>query len=403
MQLEPTDKPHLRPIEASRVPVNGCERICISDPYRLSTAELVVSEPAVLILSLMDGANTCEDIRSQFRALSGHDLSPETLQSMIGHLDEAHMLEGDRFERYYASLTAEFCGSAVRPMTHAAGHGLHDDSGSLYREMLDDVDVCELEGSVVGLIAPHLDYPRGQPCYAQAYATLRDRPVPDRIVILGTNHFGRSTSVVATGKAFSTPLGTTPADVGFLERLEARCGHLRRFEFDHAREHSVELQVGWLQYLFGAESFEMVACLCPDPCGPTGTAPFDGCGPDLREFARALGELIASDGRDTLVVAGADLSHIGGQFGDQRQLDDAFTEEVRRRDTAVLEEIKSNSAEQFLDSVTRDGNATRICSTGCIFALMTAIPEATATLLGYHQAVDTATQTCVTCAAAVFV
>jgi AmmeMemoRadiSam system protein B len=252
------------------------------------------------------------------------------------------------------------------------------------------------------LVAPHLDYVRGEPCYVAAYGALRGRPAPTRVVILGTNHFGRSPSVVATVSSFSTPLGTTRPDVAFLEALEKQCGNLRTYELDHLREHSIELQVTWLQYLFGAGSFEIVPFLCPDPCGPTGTLPSDGQGVDLADFARMLGDLVAAKDGDTLIVAGADLTHVGAAFGDERELDDTFLEEVRQRDVSLLDSLSMSDPASFLRSAAQNGNATRVCSAGCVFVLATALPQTTGTLLRYHQAVDQPSQTCVTCAAIVF-
>jgi AmmeMemoRadiSam system protein B len=183
--------------------------------------------------------------------------------------------------------------------------------------------------------------------------------------------------------------------------LEERCGDLCAYELDHLREHSIELQVAWLQHLFGADSCTIVPFLCPDPSGPTGTAPADGEGVDLREFAEVLGELIAEDGRDTLLVAGADLSHVGAAFGDSRRLDDAFLDEIRTHDTRALDKLMDNDPGGWVACVAQDENPTRICSAGSIFVLATVLRDASCTLLQYHQAVDEPSQTCVTCAAVV--
>jgi len=394
-----TDKPVLRPVEAFPLPGEDGVTIGLRDRSGLSDVALSLSEAALRILSHMDGTNTCEDIRRRFVASSGQALTVETLHTMLDHLEQAHLLDGPGFEAYYQSRLDEYRIAGNRDMPHAANLGIIDDSGRLFDDMLRDVEPPALPGPLRGLVAPHLDYPRGEPCYAFAYATLRARSVPDRVVILGTNHFGRSTSVCATAADFTTPLGTTRTDVGFLERMESQCGELRACELDHVTEHSVELQVVWLQHLFGPDSFEIVPFLCPDPCGPTGTAPIDCKGVDLRMFSESLGELIADDRRDTLVVAGADLSHIGAAFGDDRKLDDDFLEEVRQRDRSALDKLEVNDPRGFLRRVAEDGNTTHICGTGCIYSLFVALPDASGTILRYHQAVDQPSQTCVTCAA----
>ena len=397
MTWDPQSKPRLRPVEHFEVPSEDGASYALHDPSQLSPASLQMSPAALLVLSMMDGAHTCDAIRETFAAQTGSQLPADKLYSMIEQLDQCYLLEGPTFEAHYDKLVADYRAAPVRTMPHAADMGIVSESDEPFTEMLADVDGGATSGTVVGLIAPHLDYPRGGPMYGAAYATLRNRPAPDRVVILGANHFGRSLAVVATDKPFATPLGTTPTDVAFLERLEARCGGLRRYELDHMREHSIELQVALLQHLFGATAFEIVPVLCPDPCGPTGTAPYDGVGVDLADFAAALGELVAADDADTLMVAGADLSHIGAAFGDDRPLDAAFLEEVRRQDMHALEAVAANDP---IDFVRRVGdNPTRVCSAGCVFALLSALPGASATRLGYHQAVDQSSQTGVTSAA----
>jgi AmmeMemoRadiSam system protein B len=222
-------------------------------------------------------------------------------------------------------------------------------------------------------------------------------------VILGTNHFGRGTGPVATGRDFQTPLGTTRTDRGFVSRLSERLGiDLCEHEFDHQQEHSVELQVLLLQHLLGPTAFQIVPVLCHDPCGPTGTGSYDGKGADLQAFARALGELVREEeaSTSTIIIAGADLSHVGRRFGDDRDLDAAFLAHVERHDRIALSRlVDSADAEPFVATLRGHQNSTRVCSAGCIYALRTALPAAQVELLRYHQAVDTDSDTCVTCSA----
>jgi hypothetical protein len=398
----PTYQPKLRPVEA--IPtgdVNGLA-VALRDRSGLSPVVLTVSRGALGLLSLLDGARTCERIRLEFEALFAQRLSIETLLSVLEQLERAYLLEGPTFEAYYQERLRGYRERGVREMSHAGQLGLADASGGVFAAMLDGVQPPPLAGRIAGLIAPHLDYPRGRPCYAAAYAALARRAKPARVVVLGTNHFGRSTAVVGTANAFATPLGTTQTDVAFLRRMEERCGPLRGFELDHAREHSVELQVAWLQYLFGAEAFQLVAFLCPDPCGPTATAPGDGQGVDLRLFAEALRDLLVEDLDDTLLVAGADFSHVGAAFGDERRLDEPFLGSVAEIDARALARLEEGDAEGFRATIAANQNATRICSAGCMFTLAAALPTARVTRLGYHQAVHEPSQTCVTCAAAAY-
>jgi MEMO1 family protein len=422
--------PRLRPVEViPNATADGM--VLLRDPSGLAAGMLAVGPPALAILALMDGQHRRIDAQAAFIRRFGQMLFTEELDALLDQLDRAGYLEGAGFESYYARLVEEYLAAAHRPVRDPDGFGVPAEAlGAHLDEILEEAALgarLSALGPVVarrpassppraesqepgagakrllGLIAPHLDYARGRPCYGASYRLLCDLPHPERVVILGTNHFGRAGAVVATRKPFETPFGVVPNDPEFLARLEVECGgDLFPNELDHLREHSVELQVVWLRHLLGA-SCRIVPFLCPDPCGPAGTAPRDGRGVDLRCFAEALGRLLREDPAPTLVIAGADLSHVGGYFGDTRSLDEAYLEAVAAGDDAALRHVDAGDAEGFRAHMTATGNPTRVCSVGCIYALMTALgPEARPIRLGYHQAVTHEIDNAVTCAAYAF-
>ena len=402
MTLDGLHKPQLRPVEAFALPGERGQ-IGVRDRSGLSEIVLTLSPAALHLIALMDGNNTIDQIRSLFQQQFGQPIATNTLERIHEHLEQALLLEGPAFEAHYGERLRNFRVEGIRRMVHANDLGVTA-HGAIFRDML--APHC-LNGKlpaahIRGLIAPHLDYPRGAPCYGPAYAALRHRTPPQRVIILGTNHNGRSTGVVATGCDFETPLGLSRCDQKFLHALESRCGDLRTHELDHVNEHSVELQVAWLQHLYGAENFTMVAFLCPDPCGATRTGLGEPSSVGLRNFAETLRELIANDPTETLVVAGADFSHIGSSFGDERPIDEAFLEEARQTDRRALDCLELGDPAGFVRCVAQGDNPTRICSAGCMFALLTALPGTRGQVVRYHQAVDRESQTCVSCAAVVF-
>ena len=400
-QVEPA--PRLRPVEGFPVELDGEPRFVLHDPAGLAEGDIVLTPPAYFIATLMDGTRQPQDIQVQFFKQTGQMLPPAQLAELISQLVETRYLEGPKFEEHYQQLSSAYRAGTERRSNDLAGAGLEQD------ETLSDLFVRMFPGTIepdpeapriVGLITPHLDYRRGWECYARVYGRLRGASGIGRFVILGTNHFGRSAAVVATDKDFVTPLGTTRVDRGFLTRLAKRCGtDLCACEYDHVREHSIELQVFALQALFGADSFEIVPALCPDPCGPTGTTPITGEGVDLKVFAEHLRDLLAEDPVRSVVIAAADLSHVGRRFGDDHDLDPLFLHEVSTRDQKALIQVREGNPERFRQIVAEDDNPTRICGVGCIFALLTALPHAEPTLLRYDQTVIKEQDTCVTCCA----
>lgn len=399
-------RPKLRPVEA--FPVSGDEgesMYAVRDPSGIAEHSLTMSEPALYILAHFDGRHTLDEVADAFADRYGQPVDRRTLVQMVEKLDIGLMLDGDRFETHMGDLLRAYRASAVRPAIYGNELGDAATVAALMAEMIPPRNGhAQTAGRLVGLVAPHLDYPRGWPCYGDAYGTLVGRSRPKRVCVLGTNHFGRASSVTATGKAFETPLGVTRVDTEFLARVERRCGcDIREHEFDHRREHSVELQVMCLQHVLGADGFTIVPFLCHDPCGPTGTRPYDGVGVDLCDFAEALRATIAEDDGDTLLVAGADLSHVGSQFGDTFHLDEAFLISVEQRDREALSRLESSEPEAFVKLLADTENVTRVCSAGCMFVVAYVLRDAKPTMLRYHQAYNEELQICVSCTAMTYV
>ncbi len=379
----------------------------LTDPSGITPGGLTLSEPALFIVSLMDGRHSRVDIQAEFMRRRGQMLFSEELQAMIDRLGDSLFLEGPAFDARVAELERQYEEAPSRPLRDPEALGAPSNLLAAYLdEMLAEgaADQQPREAGVVGLIAPHLDYPRGRPCYAAAYRGLAERTRAVRFVILGANHFGLSRSVVGTRQGFETPFGVAPCDEAFMDRVDETCGAaLCNRQYDHVREHSVELQVVLLKHALGGRRFSVAPYLCPDACGPTGTAPADGNGVDLRDFALALRRVISEDDAPTCLVAGADLSHVGRYFQDDRELTAGELKRVEASDRAVLAAVTAGDAEAMRRALADAGNETNICSTGCIYATMLALSgRSRPRLLSYHQALTRELENCVTCAAVEF-
>ena len=392
--------PAVRPLDVAPFRNEANELyFALHDSQQIAPQSIAVSAPGYFILAHLDGEHTIDEVQAAFVEQFGQFISAEQIEQMVATLDQALMLESDAFEAAFVARRDEYLAGEVRDNRHR--YPPAEELRAELEEIIARGQPAEVE-SLRGVIAPHLDYARGGPVYADVYATLKQMPVAERYVILGTNHFGRSTGVAATGKDFLTPLGQVATDRAFVEQLEEHLGQgLRAHEFDHNAEHSVELQVHFLQTLYPGAEFRIVPVLCHDPCGPGGTRSYDGNGVDLGDFADALRAAIEEDGARTIVIAGADLSHIGQHFGDEQPTTPEFLEQVRGSDGELLRCLESRQDEQLLECVRTSRNATRVCSTGCIYGLLRALPELPCRVLRYHQAVDMEAETNVTCVGAV--
>ena len=149
---------------------------------------------------------------------------------------------------------------------------------------------------IVGLVCPHAGYMFSGPVAANAYYSLASDGVPDTIVLFGPNHygFGSGLAIVNEG-AWRTPLGDAEIDAETANQILRESNIVDIDETAHAREHSIELQLPFLQYLYGS-SFKFV--------------PISFLMQDL-ESSREVGRAVAKalSGRNSLVIASSDMTH----------------------------------------------------------------------------------------------
>src|SRR5438093_11134876 len=152
----------------------------------------------------------------------------------------------------------------------------------------------DVPGDLVALIAPHAGLMYSGPVAAHAYRLLRGRRF-DVAVLVGPSHFvGFDGVAVVPSGGFETPFGVAAIDEPTAAELTAASPLVREHPAAHAREHSLEMQLPFLQHL--APGPPIVPLVM---------------GHQTSETARALGDALAKalSGRRALLVASTDLSH----------------------------------------------------------------------------------------------
>lgn len=390
----------------------------LADARQISE-RVVFTAPAVqAILPLMDGSRDIDQIVSQV----GRGLMPDMLKQLVAQLDDAALLEGPVFEALLAktraafdadtilppAATAQFAdqvvmqatqGKATEEQRAAEGPGkMRELFDAWIKQSLEKAENPSFDALPRGVVVPHIDYGRGWMNYAAIYGRMRVCDRPDRVVVLGTNHFGMGTGVVGCDKGFSTPLGECEADSALVANLRATLGS-KFFEhrYDHEHEHSIELQVPWVQHIFGKgddDRFPTVfGALVHDPAVNNGEA-YDGNGVSLAAFVGAMKQAIANLPGRTLVISSADLSHCGPAFGDQQPLaaQDEPTENLRRQivqtDMRNLEMVGKNKPQELIAAMQWSQNPTRWCSTGNLCAGLMIVEPKDVKMLNYSAAID---------------
>lgn len=107
---------------------------------------------------------------------------------------------------------------------------------------------------IVGLVSPHAGYYYSGPTATHGFHALAADGRPDTVVILGPAHsFGAAAAFIQTTGAWSTPLGETVIDSDLAAAILSACTVLDSGTSELAEEHSLEVQLPFLQHLYGAE------------------------------------------------------------------------------------------------------------------------------------------------------
>jgi AmmeMemoRadiSam system protein B len=108
--------------------------------------------------------------------------------------------------------------------------------------------------SLLGGMVPHAGYVFSGACAAHFYAYL-DNSI-QRVILLGINHWARGhRASLSPWDAWKTPWGNVPVDHDLNDYLARRLGFLKKEESAHAGEHSIEVQLPFLQRTLDAFTF----------------------------------------------------------------------------------------------------------------------------------------------------
>jgi AmmeMemoRadiSam system protein B len=149
---------------------------------------------------------------------------------------------------------------------------------------------------VVGIVSPHAGYMFSGPVAANAYARLASDGLPDVFVILGPNHTGQGSGVsILTEGAWETPMGIATIDSILAKEIQKSSSIMDIDETAHSHEHSIEIQLPFLQFLFkDAVKFIPICMMMQD---------LRTC----RDIAKSIIE--QTKGKDIVMIASSDFTH----------------------------------------------------------------------------------------------
>ena len=382
-------RPKLRRVQAGVGQMQGQPVVVLSDPLGLVDRAVAVPRELAPLIELCDGSRDIPTLISAFELRTGLRLVPDYVQNLLSQLDEALLLENERFAREYIESVERFRAAPSRPPS-MAGSAYPSSPEWLEHTLGEYFDGAAADGAddgpVRGLVSPHIDYGRGASVYAEVWQRAADAArEAELVVVLGTNHNDCRKLFTMTRQSYSTPWGVLPTAVDVVDAVAAGLGDDEVFaeELHHRNEHSVEASLVWLHYLVRENVCEVVPVLCGSFHRFIGGKEYPGEDPQVDQFVEAMTG--ATAGRRVLVVAAADLAHVGPAFGDHRPMDVLAKADLSAADRRLMDAMVGGDAEGVFRLVKQDGDRWKICGLAPIYLALRLLGNTTGTVTGYEQ------------------
>ncbi len=209
---------------------------------------------------------------------------------------------------------------------------------------------------VLGGVVPHAGYMYCGKTQAHVYESILEDT--NTFVILGPNHSKQGTSeAIMTNGLWKTPLGGARIDTELAEAILENSDYLEDDYTAHNQEHSIEVQIPWLQKKFRDFNF----------------VPISMSEHDLdrgRDIGKAIRKAKEETSEKFVVLASSDFTHFGTSYG-YRPVSGGIGKKldyIKKIDTEAASAIEKLSPETFVDTVERYDSP--ICGVGPISALL---------------------------------
>ena len=227
-----------------------------------------------------------------------------------------------------------------------AGQFYPGEEAALQEQIKNFIDEGAKKEEALGTVLPHAGYIYSGKVAGAVYSRLI---LPEKFVIIGPNHTGqgRPFSIVVKGR-WKTPLGEVEIDSDLAKEILAFSQNLEGDEKAHSQEHSIEVQIPFLQYLTGDFRF----------------VPIILSGGDLatcREIGGAIVRAIKAKDEKVTIIASSDMTHYESQ------------ESAERKDRQAIEAILQLNEEELLKRV-RDLNIS-MCGYAPVATMLSAVKQ----------------------------
>ena len=211
---------------------------------------------------------------------------------------------------------------------------------------------------IKGLVVPHAGYIYSGPIAAHSYNFLAKNGFADNFIILGPNHTGMGSGVaVMTEGVWETPLGEVPINEKLAKLLFKDI--IDKDDNAHSYEHSIEVQLPFLQYISEKKEFNFVPICMAMQDFETSS-----------EVGNIIADSIKQIKEKTVIIASTDFSHAGFDYMSAPPEGMRVDEYAEKQDHHAISQILKMNPKGLIDTVQKNGIS--MCGYGPVAAMLIA-------------------------------
>ncbi len=177
--------------------------------------------------------------------------------------------------------------------------------------------------NLVALVSPHAGYIFSGPVAAHGFYLAAASGRPDFLVIIGPNHTGIGSGIsIVTKGVWKTPLGDIKVNSELAQLIQSSSQLIDIDESAHKFEHSIEVQLPFLQYIYGSQFSLVPICMMLQDLASS------------RDVGRAIAK--ACKGQNVLIIASTDLTHYQPQSVAEKK-DKVIIDAITQLDETILQ------------------------------------------------------------------
>ena len=218
-------------------------------------------------------------------------------------------------------------------------------------------EIKKSQNKLLGIVVPHAGYIYSGSIAAHSYHYLANTGFADTFIIIGPNHtgIGSAVSVITEGE-WMTPLGSSKINETLAKQIFK--GIIDKDENAHKYEHSIEVQLPFLQFIAGSKNFNFVPICMAMQDTETST-----------EVGNIIADAIQKFDKKTVIIASSDFSHAGFNYSSMPPEGIRIDEYAKKQDMLAIDKILNLDPGGLIDTVNQ--NDITMCGYGPVASMLT--------------------------------